>query len=99
MSLISTGTSVDLACLCLSAAFFAPLIFEKMDILNQRTGWAEKGDKARGNGAKRTTRVGTDRRTKLGGVGEEAPGLSNIIGSEFLMIYFPSRGQRSTKNR
>ncbi len=73
MSLISTGTSVDLACLCLSAAFFAPLIFEKMDMLNQMTAWAEKGDKARGNGAKRATRVGTDRRSKLEDVGGGGP--------------------------
>ena len=34
--LISTGTSVDLVCLCLSAAFFAPLILEKIDILVER---------------------------------------------------------------
>ena len=36
MFLISTGTSVDLVCLCLSAAFFAPLILEKIDILVER---------------------------------------------------------------
>lgn len=30
--MISTGTSEALACLCLSAAFFAPLILEKIDM-------------------------------------------------------------------
>lgn len=44
-----------------------------MDMLNQMTAWAEKGDKARGNGAKRATRVGTDRRSKLEDVGGGGP--------------------------
>lgn len=55
VSFFSTGTSDALACLCSAAAFFAPLIFEKIDMLVVTTGEAGEVKSERRGVGKRVT--------------------------------------------